>query len=1079
MKRTENMFLPSLLVVLFGVAACSAQARLGQRGEPAASGAADSSGSEAALWTQCLAAKTALGCKGALGACERLRVLKEKESPSAKLDKEMDRLWGQLGFCENELGRYAVAEGYFRKWVEVRERVYGGESREVAGGWNEVGKMLLEQGMHNQAAPVIQSALLLRQKLLGTEHPDVAQSLNSQAHLLDQQGKYDQAESLYRRELEMRKKLQGAEHLDVAKSLSNLSTALIHQGKYAQAEALSQQALDLSQKQLGSEHLLVAQLKNELAISLQSQGKYAQAEPLYQDALQIQEKLLGPEHPDIAQVLNNLALLLERQHRSSQAEPMFRRGLAMRQHLLGSENPASAIALNNLAISLESQGKYAEAESLYRQALALQQKIFGAEHPAVATGFNNLAIILFRQRKYTEALPFYQKALTIWQSLLGSEHPDIAIGLTNLARTLYQQGYYSEAAPFYQRALEMRQKLLGPEHPDVANSLTNQALLTLAQGNVGTSVGLLQQAARIRESQIRAAVSETRTRTLLDSVRGEEELVYGLLLGTAAESRVPELALTTALLRKGRAAEAGARANRLLHRNLTDPVVRQRFETWQTIRQQREGLLYRGPGTLSLEAYQASLKELLIQAESLEADLSAALPEIRTLQPPAFERVVAETATRLPRNAVLVEVVWTRAYHPPKGGEPQRGEPHYVALLLSNKRRISSVDLGPAEQVDVLSRELLTVLRNPASNPRAAAKSLYQLILRPLLPHLTGKKEFFLSMDGVLNAVPFAALHDGTDYLLGRYRFHYLTSGRDLLTAPASVPVHAPLLLASPDFGLHEPVTKAGDKGTLYQSLDLAPLPGTKREADVLGPLLGVTPLVGAQATEQALRAVRSPLVVHVATHALFQPDVQPPDASGSSRSPAAQQAADRSKNVAAPDPQPLPMPGENGAMNRSALLLAGVQQGHHASSTSADGLLTAEEARSLNLEGTQLVTLSACETGQGALSIGQGVYGLRRAFLVAGAETLVTSLWRVNDEATGELMELYYRRLLDEKKPGDRLDAMTEAMKELRGRKDGARAHPYYWAPFLVIGKDGPLRRSAALTTSSQGGSSRPSLWK
>lgn len=110
-------------------------------------------------------------------------------------------------------------------------------------------------------------------------------------------------------------------------------------------------------------------------------------------------------------------------------------------------------------------------------------------------------------------------------------------------------------------------------------------------------------------------------------------------------------------------------------------------------------------------------------------------------------------------------------------------------------------------------------------------------------------------------------------------------------------------------------------------------------------------------------------------------------------------------------------------------------------------------------MEGTQLVTLSACETGQGALSAGQGIYGLRRAFLLAGAETLVTSLWRVHDQATGELMELYYRKLLDKKNPGDRLDAMTQAMKELRGREDGSRAHPYYWAPFLVIGKDGPLR--------------------
>ena len=114
---------------------------------------------------------------------------------------------------------------------------------------------------------------------------------------------------------------------------------------------------------------------------------------------------------------------------------------------------------------------------------------------------------------------------------------------------------------------------------------------------------------------------------------------------------------------------------------------------------------------------------------------------------------------------------------------------------------------------------------------------------------------------------------------------------------------------------------------------------------------------------------------------------------------------------------------------------------------------LTAEEARSLDLHGTQLVVLSACDTGQGELSVGQGVYGLRRAFLVAGAETLVTSLWQVSDAATGKPMTLYYQKLLKEKKGG--FAAMQEAMKQMRTQYK----HPYYWAPFLVIGSDGPLR--------------------
>ena len=152
-------------------------------------------------------------------------------------------------------------------------------------------------------------------------------------------------------------------------------------------------------------------------------------------------------------------------------------------------------------------------------------------------------------------------------------------------------------------------------------------------------------------------------------------------------------------------------------------------------------------------------------------------------------------------------------------------------------------------------------------------------------------------------------------------------------------------------------------------------------------------------------------------------------------------------------------MSGDTDALSRSALVLADAAQGEKAKSAAEDGLLTAEEARSLDLFGTQLVVVSACDTGQGELSVGQGVYGLRRAFLVAGAETIVTSLWPVSDAATGKLMQKYYEKLLKEKK--GRLEGMQEAMKEMREKYK----HPYYWAPFLVIGSDGPLRPPASLS--------------
>ena len=208
------------------------------------------------------------------------------------------------------------------------------------------------------------------------------------------------------------------------------------------------------------------------------------------------------------------------------------------------------------------------------------------------------------------------------------------------------------------------------------------------------------------------------------------------------------------------------------------------------------------------------------------------------------------------------------------------------------------------------------------------------------------------------------------------------------------------------------------------------------------------------------MRATQAPWVLHIASHGLFLSGGELPRSGERGGALFWNPFAER-KGVFAGSfaGEPMEMYGDSESLSRSALVLADAAEGEKAKSAAEDGLLTAEEARSLDLFGTQLVVLSACDTGRGELSVGQGVYGLRRAFLVAGAETLVTSLWQVSDAATGKLMEKYYQKLLKEKK--GRLEGMQEAMKEMREKYK----HPYYWAPFLVIGSDGPLRPPASLS--------------
>lgn len=649
------------------------------------------------------------------------------------------------------------------------------------------------------------------------------------------------------------------------------------------------------------------------------------------------------------------------------------------------------------------------------------------------------------------------------RKLLGDAHPDLATGLNNLATVLHLQGKYSQVEPLFQQALLIKQMSLGNNHPEVASSLINLASYFLWVGRLDQVTPWLRQAAAIRETQLRAAQSETRMQALVDEFRLEEELLYGLLLSEHGHD-VDSLALSVALLRKGRVAEAGAAANRLLHRQLERPQLSADYAKWQAVRAERESLVFNGPGTRKLIAYQARLLALTLSAEALEHKLAAALPELSVLQPPGLDEIVPAVANRLPKNAVLIEILWTQPQSRGEQAEAQVGPPHYVALLLFPNQQIVSVDLGETSHLDAAVENLRAALSSPTSQPKTFAQTLYKKLFTPLLPHLKSTTKLFLSLDGVLQLVPFDALHDETDYLLGRYEFHYLTSGRDLLRRTSQKAVSASLIVANPAFGNRKPGTPGDTEQKtqgLYQQLEfLAPLPGTQREAKVLGAVLKVKPLLGEQATESAVRAIRSPRILHIVTHGLFwgEPAISAGEGQKDRRALLPLPQTTSSTSQISPVVTPSFQSNAAGASSRSALAMAQAVGGNEEEDSRKDGLLTADEARSLDLEGTQFVVLSACETGKGVVSRGQGVYGLRRAFLIAGAETVVTSLWRVSDEATGELMSMYYRKLLHRKHPRGRLRAMIDAMQTLR--KQPERSHPYYWAPFLVIGQDGPIKK-------------------
>jgi CHAT domain-containing protein len=377
----------------------------------------------------------------------------------------------------------------------------------------------------------------------------------------------------------------------------------------------------------------------------------------------------------------------------------------------------------------------------------------------------------------------------------------------------------------------------------------------------------------------------------------------------------------------------------------------------------------------------------------------------------------------------------------------REGEPRYA-------------DLGPLDEVTARAfalREALQDLRIAPAERRARAQALYQAVLAPLAPHLAGASHLLIAPDAALHLVPFAALEDGEGRLLvEQLRITYLTSGRDLLRLGLGGRAReGPLLVAAPGFDgggavAEKPpapvqVAAAPRRSRDFAGMRFVPLPGTRDEATALAKLLGVEALTGTKAREAALKGAHGPPLLHLATHGFFLADQAEP-------------LPERRDLEESRPPRP---PATESALLRSGLALAGANR---LADGEDDGILTALELAGLDLTGTQLLVLSACETGVGEVQHGEGVYGLRRAALLAGAEAQLVSLWKVADEATRRLMEAYYRRLL----AGEgRSEAMRQVQLEML--RNPTLAHPFYWASFIPIGAWGPLEVPAKESESAR----------
>jgi CHAT domain-containing protein/tetratricopeptide (TPR) repeat protein len=877
--------------------------------------------------------------------------------------------------------------------------------------------------------------------------------------LLQAQKKYGKAEPYLRQALAMYEKLcppaqypQG--HPLLANSLNNLGTLLQYQRKYGPAQTYYRKALAMREQlypkaQYPRGHPLLAQSLNNLGSLLQDQGEYPQAQSYYRRALAMNEQLYPKAgyprgHPDLAQSLNNLGSLPQAQGEYGQAEVYHRQALAMAEKLYPKTRfpqgyPLLATCLTNLGAVLRDQGEYGQAEVYYRQALAMDQQLYpkaryAQGHPQLATGLNNLGFLLQCRGKYGPAETFYRQALAMREKLYPKVqypqgHPQLSTSLSNLGALLRARREYGQAEVYYCQSLAMDEKLYPkaryPQgHPDLACSLYSLGLVLWARGKEVPAERQLRQSLAMYQDLGRAfadTAAEAQALNFLARLPAVREIYLAYTAGKPPSAG----GHTYALLWRGKAALTRVLEGRHRLLRAAGPDPQRKVQALLAIRTQLAVLLL-APADGRDKDHPQRLRRLTRRKEELEKELARSLPELArrkelaTASPAALVRA-------LPRRATFIDLLRYRTWEVKKH---RWGLARYTAFVLARDRSVRRVELGPAAPIEqALARWRQDIARNLTST---SATKLRRLLWLPLAKHLPKRTAtVYLSPDGALSAVPWAALpgrKKGT-VLLEEYAFALVPHGPFLLeqlrySAPrqkAGVLLalggvrydRDPRPLKQPPKDL--PALRAPERGSKTGPWPY--LPGTARELDRVADLAGrhrpaprLARLSGARASAaEVLARLPQARWAHLATHGFF----------AAPRSATRQHLYDRRDFLRG-------LWGERrGAAARSPLAQSGLVLAG-ANRKGQGGILTAEVIVGLNLAGLELAVLSACETGLGEAATGEGVFGLQRAFHLAGTRTVVASLWRVDDRATAALMTLFYHHLWQKHLPP--LQALRQA---------------------------------------------------
>lgn len=820
-------------------------------------------------------------------------------------------------------------------------------------------------------------------------------------------GKYVFAEKRLKTAQQYFEKSYRTSELNYMKTIAGRGLLYTTTGRYELADEYTAKALQLRKDKLGNTSMAVAASLNNYAVLHYNLGKYNESEKEFNDAVAVIKTNKLEVAMPYAIVLNNQAMLYQSMGNYDAAVKLLQQAMILSAKVESAKARNQLKFLSNLALLYQQMGKYADAEKIY---LELDKKLEKGK-PEQANMLNNYAILSLLMKKEDKVENMLKQSAAMYKNAMGETSPAYAKVISDLGNFYRFKARYEEAESLLQQALQIREAVLGDDHPLYVQSQEDIAILYWKRKDFNKSIALYKMVMEKTLDFVNhyfAPMSEAEKTKYWDLLSSRFQRFYNFALEAAPSDKK----ILTDLF-EYRVATKGIllSSTRNISESITNSGNQQLMDDYTNWIDHKEQLT-------KLYAYsKQDLIEQAVNIDSLEANVNSMEKKI-SKNSKEFADFYFTGKTKfnaiqdqLKGDEVLIEIIRLQQFD-----QVFTDDCRYIGLIATkDKSQPEIVVLDKGNDLEVKHARTYRVIMKSKGNDAHSYANYWE----PFEKQLTGKKTIYVSLDGVYNQVNLNTLKkSGSDYLIKKYDFILLSNPRDIISRNKNEKAgdgKNATVIGFPDYG-------AGN---------IAPLPATKKEVEGVGSQLKtsgykVAELMQQDATETNLKSAKKVTLLHIATHAYFLKDVFRPS-------------------------WPLGVHtdyAKDNVLLRSGIMLTGASNADKqipGLDNSNNGIITSYEAMNLDLKGTHLVVLSACETGLGEVKAGEGVYGLQRAFLVAGAEAVIMSLWKVDDAATQELMNIFYANWI---KDGNKQKAFRDAQVQLMAKFK----EPLYWGAFVMM---------------------------